>query len=183
MKAVVIYESMYGNTHQIANAISDGLRQSAEVLVVPVGEADAELVKSADVVVVGGPTHAHGMSHAGTRKGAVDAAEKPGSDLVLDPDADDPGLREWFTSLDHVFTNAAAFDTRFDLPAAVTGRASKGIARKLRHHGATLIAEPESFFVKKDNRLEPDEETRAREWGGKLALILEAPAFREKLSS
>jgi hypothetical protein len=172
MKAVVIYESMYGNTHQIANAIGEGLRPVAEVVVVPVGEADAELVKSADVVVVGGPTHAHGMSHASTRKGAVDAAEKPGSDLVLDPDADDPGLREWFASLDRVFTSAAAFDTRFDLPAAITGRASKGIARNLRHHGATLIAEPESFFVKKDNHLEPDEETRAREWGAQLARSL-----------
>jgi hypothetical protein len=172
MKAVVIYESMYGNTHQIANAIGEGLRSVAEVVVVPVGAADAELVKSADVVVVGGPTHAHGMSHASTRKGVVDAAEKPGSDLVLEPDADDPGLREWFASLDRVFTSAAAFDTRFDLPAAVTGRASKGIARKLRHHGATLIADPESFFVKKDNHLEPDQEARAREWGAQLARSL-----------
>jgi flavodoxin len=172
MKAVVIYESMYGNTHQIANAIGEGLRSVAEVVVVPVGEADAELVKSADLVVVGGPTHAHGMSHASTRKGAVEAAEKPGSDLVLEPNADDPGLREWFASLDREFTSAAAFDTRFDLPAAVTGRASKGIARKLRHHGATLIAEPESFVVKKDNHLEPDQETRAREWGAQLVRSL-----------
>ena len=178
MKAVVIYESMYGNTHQIANAIADGLRTSAEVVVVPVDEAEAELVKSADLVVIGGPTHAHGMSHVSTRKGAVEAAEKPGSGLVLDPDADDSGLREWFASLDQPFTNAAAFDTRFDLPAAITGRASKGIARKLRHHGATLIAEPESFFVKKDNHLEPDEEVRAREWGALLAVALKAPASR-----
>jgi hypothetical protein len=173
MKAVVIYESMYGNTHQIANAIGEGLHSVAEVVVVPVGDADAELVKSADVVVVGGPTHGHGMSHVATRQGAVAAAEKPGSDLVLDPDADDPGLREWFASLGHVFTNAAAFDTRFDLPAAITGRASKGIARKLRHHGATLIAEPESFFVKKDNHLEPHEAARARDWGAQLARSLE----------
>ena len=172
MKAVVIYESMYGNTHQIASAIGEGLRSVAEVVVVPVGEADAELVKSADVVVVGGPTHAHGMSHASTRKGAVEAAEKEGADLVLDPDAGDQGLREWFASQDRVFTSAAAFDTRFDLPAAITGRASKGIARNLRHHGATLIAEPESFFVKKDNHLAPDQEARARQWGTQLARSL-----------
>jgi hypothetical protein len=173
MKAVVIYESMYGNTHQIANAIGEGLGSVAEVVVVPVGEADAELVKSAEVVVVGGPTHAHGMSHESTRKGAVEAAEKPGSDLVLDPAADNPGLRDWFEAVGNVFTNAAAFDTRFDLPAAITGRASKGIARKLRHHGATLIAEPVSFFVKKDNHLEPDQEAKAREWGAQLARNLE----------
>ena len=155
-----------------------GWASTAEVVVVPVGEADADLVKSADVVVVGGPTHAHGMSRASTRKAAADAAAKPGSDLVLSPDAADPGLREWFASLDHVFTNAAAFDTRIDLPAAVTGRASKGIARKLRHHGATLIAEPESFFVKKDSHLAPDQELRAREWGAQLARSLKACAPR-----
>ena len=176
MKAVVIYESMYGHTHQIAKAIGEGLSLTADVVVVPVGEADAELVKSADVVVVGGPTHVHGMSRANTRKAAADAAAKPGADLVLAPDADDPGLREWFASVDLVFTNAAAFDTRFDLPAAITGRASKGIARKLRHHGATLIAEPESFFVKKDSHLAPDQEVRAREWGAKLARNLKGKA-------
>ena len=173
MKALVIYESMYGNTHKIANAIAEGFRLHGEAEVVPVDDAIPTLVEHADVVVVGGPTHAHGMSHDGTRKGAIAAAEKPGADLVLDPDADHEGLREWFESCGKVFSNAAAFDTRFDLPAAVTGRASKGIARKLRHHGAKLICEPESFFVKKDNHLEPDQESRARDWGAQLALTLE----------
>jgi flavorubredoxin len=183
MKAVVIYESMYGNTHQIANAIGEGLGPIAEVVVVPAGETDADLVAGADLVVVGGPTHAHGMSHVSTRKGAVEAAEKPGAELVLDASAENLGLREWFDGLGHALTNAAAFDTRFDMPAAITGRASKGIARKLRHHGAKLIAEPESFFVKKDNHLEPGEETRAREWGARLASILHDSAFRETSAS
>jgi menaquinone-dependent protoporphyrinogen IX oxidase len=170
MKAVVIYESMYGNTHVIANAIGEGFRAHGEAVVVPVDEAGAELVGSADVVVIGGPTHAHGMSRAVTRKSAADAAAKPGSDLVLDPDADDQGLREWFESAAQIVTTAAAFDTRVSLPAAVSGRAAKGIARNLRRHGATLIAEPESFFVTKENHLEPDEETRARAWGAQLAV-------------
>ena len=68
MKAVVIYESMYGNTHLIANAIAEGLRNHGQVTVVPVDEADAALVETADLLVVGGPTHAHGMSRANTRK-------------------------------------------------------------------------------------------------------------------
>jgi hypothetical protein len=172
MKAVVIYESMYGNTHRIASAIAAGIRRHDEAVVVPVGEANAELVKSADLVVVGGPTHAHSMSRVGTRKGAAADAAKPGSELVLDTDADGLGLREWFESVGHAFTNAAAFDTRFDLPAAVTGRASKGIERKLRHHGAKLISEPESFFVKKGNQLESNEEARANEWGEQLSITL-----------
>jgi hypothetical protein len=143
--------------------------------VVPVSEVGFEVVRDVDIVVVGGPTHAHGMTRAATRNGAVVAAEKPGSDLELDtdPDAYGLGLREWFDTLDDVFTNAAAFDTRFDLPAAFTGRASKGIARRLRRHGATLIAEPESFFVTKANDLEPHEEERARDWGARIGVAAE----------
>ena len=124
MKAVVVYESMYGNTHLIASAVGEGLRSYAETVVVPVGDADASLIGSADLVVVGGPTHAHGMSHASTRKGAVEAAAKPGSDLVLDDDAEGEGLREWFDSLESMPAKAAAFDTRADMAAALTGRAS-----------------------------------------------------------
>ena len=169
MKSVVVYESMYGNTHLIASAIAEGLRAQGEAVVVPVDEALASLVESADLVVVGGPTHAHGMSHANTRQGAVAAAEKAGSDLVLDEDAEGPGLRDWFDGFERIATNAAAFDTRADMPAALSGRASKGIARRLHRHGASLIAEPESFFVTKENHLEPDEERRAREWGEQLS--------------
>jgi menaquinone-dependent protoporphyrinogen IX oxidase len=180
MKALVVYESMYGNTHLVANAIADGLRRHMDATVVPVRDADAALVADADVVIIGGPTHAHGMSHASTRKGAVEAAEKPGSELVLDagddPDAYGEGLREWFDALPAIPTSAAAFDTRVEMPAVLTGRASKGIARKLRHHGAALLAEPESFFVTKANRLEPDEETRAREWGDRLGGLVDADA-------
>jgi hypothetical protein len=180
MKAVVIYESMYGNTHLIADAVAEGLRTHGEATVVPVGELDARLLESADVVVVGGPTHAHGMSREGTRKGAITAAEKPGSDLVLDgdPDSYGEGLREWFASLGTLTNAAAAFDTRFDLPPAITGRASKGIARELEHHGATLVTEPKSFFVTKENHLEPHEDEHAREWGAQLGALLANPAMR-----
>ena len=74
MRAVVVYESMYGNTHQVADAIGAGLRSSFEVSVVPVSEAGPAVLADADLVVVGGPTHVHGMSRAGTRKAAVQAA-------------------------------------------------------------------------------------------------------------
>jgi len=178
VKAVVVYESMYGNTHLIADAIAEGLRTHGEAVAVPVNEADAALVGTADVLVVGGPTHTHGMSRAGTRGGAIIAAStKPGSDLALDADAEGPGLRAWFASLGQVETNAAAFDTRFDLPAAFTGRASKGIARKLRHHGATLISKPKSFLVTKSNRLEPDEQAHARDWGARLGFDIDGTGY------
>lgn len=172
MRAVVIYESMYGNTHLIANAIAEGLQPYGEVTVVPVGAADARLVQGVDLLVVGGPTHAHGMSRPATRQGAVAAANKPESPLVLEPGADGDGLREWLGSLAPLHVRAAAFDTRLDLPVSLTGHASKGIAKRLRQHGATLIAEPHSFLVTKQDRLEPHEEERAREWAAQLARTL-----------
>jgi hypothetical protein len=169
MRAVIVYESMYGNTRLIADAIARGLGPESETVVVPVSEARPELLDRADLVVVGGPTHAHGMSRAATRKSAVQAADKPGSRLTLDPGAEGPGLRDWFDGLDQGSGTAAAFDTRLGGPAILTGQASKGIARLLRKHGLTLAAGPESFLVTKDNRLQPGEEHRAQAWGRQLA--------------
>ena len=174
MKAVVIYESMYGNTHLIANAIGRGLSETADVVVIPVGEAEPSILDDADLVVVGGPTHVHGVSRPRTRKAAVAAADKPESDLVVEPDAAGPGLRDWFATLEWTSGRAAAFDTRVHAPAVVTGRASKGITRMLRHHGITVVADPESFLVTKKDYLEPDEETRARDWGVQLAAVVGA---------
>jgi menaquinone-dependent protoporphyrinogen IX oxidase len=176
MKAVVVYESMYGNTHLVADAVADGLRGGGiEVAVVPVGDADAGRVADADLLVVGGPTHVHSLSRPSTRKAAVEAAEKPDSVLEVDPDAEGAGLRDWFDGLAPLTGDAAAFDTRIDASAVLTGRASKGIAKRLRKHGATLVAEPESFLVTKESHLLDDESAHARAWGARLA-ALKAPA-------
>ncbi len=177
MKAVVVYESMYGNTHHVATAIGDGLAPAVDVLVVPVHEAEPDVLECADMVVVGGPTHVHGMSRASTRKAAVDAAQKE-EDLELDPDAEGPGLREWFAGLAPIAVPGAAFDTRMHGPLALTGRASKGITKRLRHLGSPVLADPESFLVTKDNHLEDDEERRAREWGARLGRIASERAAR-----
>src|SRR4051812_34813549 len=50
MRAVVVYESMFGNTRAIAEAIADGMRPFAEVAVVPVSEADESRLEGCDVV-------------------------------------------------------------------------------------------------------------------------------------
>lgn len=171
MKAVVIYESMYGNTHLIADAVGAGLGTAFDVTVVPVAQASPAVLAGADLVVVGGPTHAHGMSRAATRKSAAQAASKPVSQLKIEPDAQGPGLREWFGSLGRYAVKAAAFDTRIDAPAAFTGRASKGVADNLRAHGFEVVTVPESFLVTKQTRLEPGENARARQWGARLAAL------------
>lgn len=169
MRAVIIYESMYGNTHLVADAIGAGLGTAFEVRVVPVAEASPAVLAGADLVVAGGPTHMHGMSRATTRKWAVAAADKAVGGLTVEPGALGPGLRDWLDSLGRYSVKAAAFDTRLDGRAALTGQASRGVARSLRAHGFDVIAPPESFLVTKQDRLEPQEITRAREWGTKLA--------------
>src|SRR5690242_21943443 len=143
MRAVVVYESMYGNTHLIADAIGAGLEAAFDVRVVPVSHAGPEVIANADLVVVGGPTHVHGMSRASTRKAAVQAADKPAGGLKGEPDALGPGLREWFGSLGDYGVRAAAFGTRVHGPAAPTGPAAQGVNPPPAQPGFRRVAEPE----------------------------------------
>src|ERR1017187_10235294 len=160
---------MFGNTHAIADAVGKGLEPMLEVVVVPLAEAGRERLGDADLLGGGGPTQFHRLSRPHNRKGAGAIAQKPSNDLVLDRDADGPGVRDWLASLGHGDTNVAAFDTRFNGPAVLRGRASKAISRKLREHGFEVVAKPESFFVNLKNHLEAGEEARAQEWGQRLA--------------
>lgn len=169
MRAVIAYESMFGNTHAIADAVGKGLEPMFEVVVVPLAQAGRERLGDADLLVVGGPTHFRGMSRTFTRKWAASTARKPGNDLVLDRDAQGPGVRDWLGSLAPGQTRVVAFDTRFSGPAALRGRASRAISRQLRQRGFEVVAEPESFFVNLKNHLVPGEEARAEEWGKRLA--------------
>jgi hypothetical protein len=168
--AVVVFESIYGNTHTVAAHIADGLRPLFDVSVMPVGEATAAVMAGADLVVVGGPTHVHGLSSPRTRAAAREAIAKPGQDLTLEPAANGDGLREWFRTLgDGHHACAAAFDTRLDAPAIITGQAGKGIGRRLQRHGFWLALEPESFLVDKKNHLLAGEAERAIAWGAALS--------------
>jgi len=166
MKALVVYESMYGNTAQVGEAIAGSLR--AHGLAVDAGSIsriDAEATAGVHLLVVGGPTHAHGMSWTNTRKTAIEDAKNTFPDPTTEP-----GLRGWMNDLPAgAGRQAAAFDTRFDKPVAITGSAAKGIARKLAHHGFVLEVEPESFFVTGENRLEEGQIERATDWAARLA--------------
>ena len=176
MRALIVYESLYGNTHIIANSIAEGLRDKAcDVTVVPVNRATDELVRETDLLVVGGPTHLHGMSSSSSRRMGVDAARKAGSGLTLEPVALGPGLREWLHGVGPSHGRAAAaFDTRLDGPAVFTGRASSGIAHRLLRHGYRLVVSPESFLINKQSALIASEANRARAWGGALAFAAAA---------
>ena len=171
VQALVVYESMYGNTHRIATAIGEGLTAAGiDASVAPVGHDGGPSLDGVDLLVVGGPTHVHGMSRSRTRDAAREAAAEHDWQ-TLDDDADDTGLRDWMGSLDDLHAGAAAYDTRRHLSHHLTGRASKGIDRLLRRHGARVVDDPTSFFVTDRDDLEPGEEDRARAWGADLARL------------
>lgn len=170
MRVLVVYESVYGNTREVAEAIRDGLADADDVSISPVHEADG--VADVDLLVVGGPTHMHGLTTATSRRMAVSAAqEESGS---LDPDAEkEPGLRPWLKGLArHPGGRAATFDTRLDRSEVMTGSAARGIARRLRHHGYDVVS-TESFLVDDaEGPLADGELERARAWGLSLARAL-----------
>jgi hypothetical protein len=169
MRAIVVYESMFGSTKKVADAVADGLASCAEVSVVPVTEAWPAVVDGADLVVVGAPTHVHGLPRPTTRKGAREMAEKPGAEVRLMPGAErGPGVREWLGSLRRGELVGAAFDTRMQGSPMVTGRASKAIARLFHRHGINVAAPPESFLVDKTGALVIGELARAKAWGEQL---------------
>ena len=170
-RAVVIYESIYGNTRAVAEAIAAGLADHMEVTVAPVGGAGAGAgaLQGARLLVVGGPTHMHGLSTAMTRRMAAQAAEEDGHAPVEPEAARDPGLREWLRDLDGAGYAAAAFDTRIDRSAVLTGTAARGIAKRLHRRGCTSAAKAESFFVDDgEGPLADGELERARAWGASL---------------
>jgi hypothetical protein len=171
MRALVVYESMYGNTHVVASNIADGLRTTHEVTLVPVSEATPELLAGADLLVAGAPTHMHGMPSASTRRMAAQAAAKQGSGLTLDPGARGLGIRDWLKDVAGEHTLAASFDTRLNGVPAFTGRASRPIGRLLKRHGCRLVAAPASFLVSQQNMLLDGEAARARRWGMTLGAV------------
>jgi len=158
MKAVVLYESVYGNTATVAGAIADGLASVGEVKLARLGEVPQAAAEEADLLVLGGPTHGWGMTRPTSRKG---------------PEAEGyaVGAREWLGGSQHASGKmAAAFDTRFGKPRWLTGSAALRMARRLRRSGYRLVAPPESFFVlHTEGPLRDGEEDRARMWGAELA--------------
>jgi hypothetical protein len=168
VRALVVYESMYGNTAKVAAAIAEGM---GDAVVIEVGAAPAFLPTEVEIVVVGGPTHAHGMSHTGSRKDAAERVTRP----VI---SRGPGIREWIAGLRVAKpTLAASFDTRANGPEILTGSAAKGAAKALQGRGCRLAAPPASFVLdglkgKPYDRVAEAELERAREWGRSLARML-----------
>ncbi|MEZ4448372.1 MAG: flavodoxin domain-containing protein [Nannocystaceae bacterium] len=168
MRARVVYESHFGNTKAIAEAIADGLRGRCEVEVREVEGATSRL-DGIDLVVVGGPTHAWSMSRGITREDARKQARTHG----VTPPSAGTGIREWVAALGRppAALRAAVFDTAIRPNGWFpVGSAAEAAARRLEDRGLRLVLEPEQFHVKAvDGPLDAGEIERARAWGIRLA--------------
>lgn len=166
MDAVVVYESMFGNTRAIGDAIAEGLLMAGEVRVGTVDEISPVAVGGVDLVVVGGPTQSRRMAKSNARETAAGnrALKKFGP---VEPGRE--SLRGWLDRLPEGHGAVAAFDTRFDKPTFLTGSAAREIAGELTRKGYRLIRS-ESFFVRSTGGpLLEGELERAVTWGRELA--------------
>ena len=140
MKALMVYESMFGNTELIARAVAAGLAESVDVQVVEVTDAPAEPDPDVALIVAGGPTHAFSMSRTNTRADAITKGAHEGEREF--------GLRQWITALSsgqHT-EKMATFDTKIKSMHHLPGSAAKSAAKAARRHGYESAAKTESFL-------------------------------------
>ena len=146
MESLVVYDSKFGNTRKLAEAVADGLRSLGSVRLLGLDKLPPKDLGTVDLLVVGGPTQLRGMS-ARTRQ-FIDLLETRSQTRMV----------------------AVAFDTRLRRPVAFSGSAARMIARKLRRAGIRILGRPESFYVREDApELERGEEERAAAWAQTVA--------------
>lgn len=161
MRALVVYESLWGNTGQVARAIATTLSTQADVDVLDSDGAPTS-VAGYDLLVVGGPTHAFSMTRASTRADAVTTRSAPHEPAR--------GIREWLDALERPPEHipAVAFDTRVEKPR-LPGSAAKAARHELRSLGFDTGIKHETFHVHGyEGPLVDGELDRAREWATTL---------------
>jgi hypothetical protein len=167
MTVLIVHESMFGNTRRIAVAISDGIREgrepndSEEVRLVSVDAAPTTLGDDVSMLVVGGPTHAFGMTRPETRDDAVNKGA---------PVSSATGIREWIEAVGaREDLPIVTFDTRIQVHL-LPGSAAKGAAKAMLERGFTHVERGETFWVTgTSGPLKPGEVERAFAWGTRLA--------------
>lgn len=168
MKARVVFESMWGNTEEVAWAVARGLGEGLDVEVLDVsGEMPSDLA-DIDLLVVGGPTHAFSMSRASTREDAVHKGAPAGHEQR--------GIREWLETLpESGHIAVATFDTKVEKVRRLPGSAAKRAAKEVRRHHLGRVVDEESFYVEDmDGPLVEGELARAQAWGAGLLVAVGA---------
>jgi flavodoxin len=145
MKTLVVYDSVYGNTKTIAQAIGDAIPGEVEVL--HVGQVDAGELATVDLLIIGSPTHGSLPTEAVQRLvEKIGAPVREGAEL-------------------------ATFDTRLSWGfLRCWGFAAPKMADRLKEKGWRLAVAPEGFFVKglKKGPLKRGEVERAGRWAEEI---------------
>lgn len=162
MKALVVYESLFGNTAAVAKAVAEGI--GAGTPAVTTDAVPDKLLAEADLVVAGAPVIGFSLASDGTLANVANTE----AGAPTPPDASHPSMRSWLERLPAT-TRAvgAAFETRiWWSPRGATG----DIEDRLRRAGYRTLAKAGKFVVKdKYGPLREGELDRAREWGRSLA--------------
>ena len=161
MKAVVVYESLWGNTAAIARAIAAGLGPEAKAL--STAEATPDILAGADLVVAGSPLFAFQLPTDAIRE----TIRKKAATFPQPPDLGHPPLRTWLETEPAGRGRGAAFETRiWWSPGGATGAILKGLGKA----GFAPLARGKRFKVAgMYGPLKAGEAERARAWGAQLA--------------
>ncbi len=146
MNTLVVYDSVYGNTAQIANAIASTFGQYGPAKAVAASSTPVPDLTGIDLLALGGPTQGHGVSPA-----IKELLDKVPSEKLLD-------------------IATIAFDTRMDFVRWLSGLAASTIGKKLEQYQVNLLVPPESFLVEgREGPLKKGELERAVEWAHMIA--------------
>ena len=161
MKAIVVYESLWGNTAAVARAIAAGLGPGARAM--STAEATPAAVAGADLIVAGAPLFAFRLPTDDIRE----TIRKKAASFAAPPDLSHPALRSWLDVLPAGRGRGAAFETRMWFsPGGATG----SILRALKKAGYAPLARGKRFGVAgMTGPLKRGELERAKAWGARLA--------------
>jgi len=161
MKAVVVYESLWGNTAAIAQAIAEGIGTETQAL--STAEATPEALQGVDLIVGGSPLFAMRLPTDEMRENIRSKTDT----FPAPPDLSAPSMRDWLESVPTGQGRCAAFETRIWWSP---GSAAKAIQNSLQKAGYAPIARPQRFRVTgMTGPLKKGELERARKWGARLA--------------
>ena len=165
MRALVAYESMFGNTERVARAVAAGLRlEGIDPTVVDVSHRPPADLTDVDLIVVGAPTHGFSLSRPATRHDAVGQGGRECAERT--------GMREWLKAIPAADRPilAAAFDTRVTKVRYLPASASRRAARALADRGHRMVSPPIGFLVQDvSGPLESREIDRAIAWSRGVA--------------
>jgi hypothetical protein len=171
MKAIVVYESVWGNTAAVARAIAEGLGRDTEAY--PTDEVPPDQLASAGLIVAGSPVFGFSLPTEAIRQNIL----RSEGDASSPPDLSHPSLRSWLDALPEGHGHSAAFETRiWWSPRGATGTIEKRLAKV----GYPPIAKAQKYVVRdKYGPLRVGELDRARAWGQELRRAIEAESAVE----